>query len=178
MGCDHVGVGVPRLWGGGVQVRGGEGSHNIWRHHQVNLFCTNVFTQGQFWPLGIVVACVCVCQSLACLCNNSGPVQARITKFGPKMQNTLVKVSIVLWTDWPWPSRSNLTWNPNLPHFEFVRTITYHLFKLGSPNLDQRCKIHWFRSLLLWGQLTLQEIDFVKFDLEVKFSGCTTTGNA
>ena len=73
------------------------------------------FTRGQFWPSGIVIACVCVCvrvcvcQSLACLHNNSGPVQARIAKFGPKMQKTLVKVPIVLVGNWPWPSRSNLT---------------------------------------------------------------------
>ena len=26
-----------------------------------------------------------------------------------------------------------------LPHFELVRTITFHLFKLESPNLDQNC---------------------------------------
>ena len=32
-----------------------------------------------------------------------------------------------------------------------VRTITHHTFKLGSPNLDQRCKTPWFRSLLFWG---------------------------
>ena len=81
------------------------------------------FTRGQFWPSGIVVACVCVCvcvcvclsvclsvcQSLACPGDNSGPVQARIAKFGPKMQKTLVKVPIVLGGNWPWPSRSNLT---------------------------------------------------------------------
>ena len=57
--------------------------------------------------------CVCVilsvCQSLACPRNNSGPVQARIAKFGPKMQKTLAKVPIVLGGNWPWPSRSNLT---------------------------------------------------------------------
>ena len=39
--------------------------------------------------------CQSVCQSLACLRDNSGPVQARIAKFGPKMQKTLVKVPIV-----------------------------------------------------------------------------------
>ena len=27
----------------------------------------------------------------------------------------------------------------NLPHFELVRLITHHPFKLGPPNLDQRC---------------------------------------
>ena len=79
----------------------------------------SIFTRGQFWPSGIVIACVCVCvrvcvchsvcQSLACPRDNLGPVQARIAKFGPKMQNTLVKVPIVLRGNWPWPSRSNLT---------------------------------------------------------------------
>ena len=78
-----------------------------------------IFTRGQFWPSGIVVACVCVCvclsvclsvcQSLACPRDNSGPVQARIAKFEPKMQKTLVKVPIVLGGNRPWTSRSNLT---------------------------------------------------------------------
>ena len=52
---------------------------------------------------------VCVCQSLACPHDNSWPVQARITKFGSDMWKTLVKISIVLWSNRPWPSRSNLT---------------------------------------------------------------------
>ena len=45
-----------------------------------------VFTRGQFWPSGIVVACVCPCvrQSWACLCDNSSQVRAWNTKFGPK----------------------------------------------------------------------------------------------
>ena len=78
------------------------------RFCRVNMYIISawIFTRGQFWPSGIVVACVCVCvcvslclsvcQSLACPCDNSGPVQARIAKFGPKMQKTLVKVPIVL----------------------------------------------------------------------------------
>ena len=61
--------------------------------------------------------CLSVCQSLACPRDNSGPVQARITKFGPKMQNTLVKVPIVLWTDRTWPPRSNLTWKSTFTPF-------------------------------------------------------------
>ena len=46
--------------------------------------------------------CLCLCvrvsvyQSLAWPRDNSGPVQARITKFELKVQNTLVKVPIVL----------------------------------------------------------------------------------
>ena len=41
-------------------------------------------------------ASVCVCQSLACPPDSLGPVQARIAKFGPKMQKILVKVLNVL----------------------------------------------------------------------------------
>ena len=97
-----------------------------------------IFTRGQFWPSGIVVACVCVCvcvcvclcvrQSWACPSDNSSTVQARITKFGPEKQNTLVKIPIVFWGNWLWPSRSNLTSNSKFTHFELVQTITHHLF--------------------------------------------------
>ena len=49
------------------------------------------------WVLSLPAsACLCVYQSLACSRDNSGPVQARITIFGPKIQNALVKVPIVL----------------------------------------------------------------------------------
>ena len=117
---------------------------------------TPVFTRGQFFGLRVlslpapVRVCLSVCQSLACPHDNSGPVQARITKFEPKMQNTLVKVPFVLWSHRPWISMKNLTWNSNLPNFKLVRTITHHPFKLRSLNLDQKCKIHWLRSLLFW----------------------------
>ena len=69
-----------------------------------------LFTRGQFWPSGIVIACVCgsVCPCVCmCVCINH----------------------------------------------ELVRTITHRPFKLGSPNLDQRCKTPWFRSLLFLGML-------------------------
>ena len=67
----------------------------------------HVFTRGQFWPSGIVIACVCVC----------------------------VYVCI---------------------NHELVRTITYHLFKLGSPNLDHICKTPWLTSLLFLGPIDLE----------------------
>ena len=55
-----------------------------------------------------------------------------------------------------WPSRTNLTLkSQNLPHFELVRTMTHYPFKLGSPNLDQGCKIAWLRSLLFWVAIDL-----------------------
>ena len=74
----------------------------------------------EFWPLGIVVDCVCLC---VCPCVCVKPL--------------------------------------------LVRMVTHHLLKLGSPNLDQRCKTTWLRSLLFsWGQLTL--IFKVKLNLKVK----------
>ena len=72
----------------------------------------DIVTRGQFWPSGIVVACVCVCVSV-CL-------------------SVRMCVNHLL-----------------------VRVITRDLFKLGSPNLDQRCKRPWLRSLLFWGAIDL-----------------------
>ena len=66
-----------------------------------------------------VSVCVCVYQSLACPHDNSSPVQARITKFGPENQNTLVKIPIaVLWI------------SPN----SWVAHRSTHGGKLGRPN--------------------------------------------
>ena len=107
--------------------------------------------------LASVCVCVClsVCQSLACPRDNSGPVHARIATFGPNMQKTLVKVPIVLGGNWSWPSRSNLTSKSEFTQFELVRTITHYPLTLGSPNLDQRWKIAWWRSLLFWVAIDL-----------------------
>ena len=70
---------------------------------------TPVITRGQFWPSGIVVACVCLCVCpYVCV-------------------------------------------NPQL-----VRAITCHLFNLESPNLDQKCKTTWLRSLLFLDLIDLE----------------------
>ena len=76
------------------------------------------------WPSGIIVACVCLSDHVsitwlrswlsrsnliskskftpfwACPHDNSSPIQSRTTKFGPVVQNTLVKIPIVLRVDW------------------------------------------------------------------------------
>ena len=102
-----------------------------------------------------VRVCLSLCQSLACPRDNSEPVQARIAKFGPKMQKTLVNVPIVLGSNRHWTSRSNLTSKSEFTPFELVRTINHYPFKLGSLNLDQRSKIAWWRSLLFWMAIDL-----------------------
>ena len=80
------------------------------------------FYPSHFWPLGVVVACVyvsvCMCVFVCvfvCVCiwitsyphNSLSPVLGGITKFGPQVQNTLLKITIVVWVDWSWPSWSN-----------------------------------------------------------------------
>ena len=41
-------------------------------------------------------------------CDNSSPVRAKTTKFGPEVQNNLVKIPIVLGVDWAWHVKFNL----------------------------------------------------------------------
>ena len=81
--------------------------------------------------------CLCVRQSWACPSDNSSTVQARITKFGPEKQNTLVKIPIVFFGNWPWPSRSNLTSNSKLTPFwacpnHYSPPILVRISKLGQ----------------------------------------------
>ena len=51
----------------------------------------------------------------------------------------------------------------NLPHFELVRAITHHLFKLGPPNLDQMFKILWLRSILFGGSIEVDMSNLTYF---------------
>ena len=50
---------------------------------------------------------------------------------------------------------------------ELVRLITHRSFKLGSPNLDQRCKTSWFRSLLFLGMIDLDLQGQIKFESQI-----------
>ena len=106
-----------------------------------------VFTRSQFWPSDIVVACFCVSVSL---CVNHLLVRAIAQdpfKLGsqnldkgckrPRLRSLLFSGPIAIDLHGQIQLKS-----PQLPHFELVRTITHDLFKLGSSNLDQRCRIH------------------------------------
>ena len=66
--------------------------------HNLGILLTHAlgprFTRGQFRPSGIVVACVCVCLSVyqsrvRAIITSLSYVQAKTTKFGPDMQDTL-----------------------------------------------------------------------------------------
>ena len=109
---------------------------------------------------------VCVFQSRACPHDNSPLVQARITKFGTKVQKTLVKVPIVFGDDRHWLSRSNLTWESNftsfwacLPHNSSAVQVRITKFgpkmHLSSVKIPMNFGLVWFRSSLSFSILKL-----------------------
>ena len=97
-----------------------------------------------------VCVCVClsVCQSLASPRDNTGPVRARITKFRPKMQQTLVNV--VNWSTLIFTVKLNL----KVQIYPILASLRHNSpfieVKLGSPILDQSCKIPWLSSLFFY----------------------------
>ena len=101
---------------------------------RINFYPRPVLSFGYCRCLRLSV-CVCVRQPRAFPRHKSPHVQARTIKFGQKVQNYFVKVPIVFGGDWPWPSRSNLTWKAkftpfsacpryNSPHIQ-ARTIKF-----------------------------------------------------
>ena len=133
-----------------------------------------------FLPLGIVA---CVCQSVRPSVTKfvhmitHHPFQARLTNFGPKMQNTLVKVPIVLGGNRPWPSRSNLRLQKSkftpfwaCPHHN-SSPIQARITKFGPEVQNTLVKI----PKDLGGNWPWPSRSSLTF--KVKFSGFTTTGN-
>ena len=83
--------------------------------------------------------CLCVCQSQVFPHDNSSPIQAGITNFGPEVQNTLVRIPIFLGVidlDHQGPI---LLESRILCYFEFVSAINIGQFKLDTPCLNQKC---------------------------------------
>ena len=130
----------------------------------------HIFTRGQFWPSGIVVACVCL-SVCVCPCVNHELVRA-ITHHHSRLESpnldhrckrpwlrSLLFLGVI---DLDLQGQIKLQ-SQNLPHFELVRAITHHPFELGPPNLDQRCKIPWLRSLLFWGLIELHMSNLTYF---------------
>ena len=116
------------------------------------------FSRSNFYPRPVLACGYCRClrlcvsvsvpawQSLACPCDNLGP-----DKFGLKVQNTLAKVPIVFGGQstviFKVKFDFKIKFDPILS-FKFFNAIIHYPFKLRSPNLDQRCKTTWLRSLL------------------------------
>ena len=76
-----------------------------------------ILTRGQFWPLGIVTACVCLC---VCLSIHVSIIGLGGGGGGGGGGN------------WPWPSGSNLTLKVKfypIVSLKFVRVVSHHPFK-------------------------------------------------
>ena len=103
-----------------------------------------------------VCPCVrmCVYQSRACPHDNSSLVEAKITKFRTRRAKSL-SIS-TRGKFWP-PGIVSACICPSV-HHQFVYAITYNLFKLGTLNLDHRCKRPWLRSLLFLGVIDLDSL--------------------
>ena len=73
---------------------------NSWENKLLLLYYyySLIFTWGQFWHLGIIIACICL---FVHVCVHVNPnsllhVQVRITKFWSEVQYTLVDIPIIL----------------------------------------------------------------------------------
>ena len=129
----------------------------------MDFFCFIVFLPEASFGFRVLSSpasvCPCVYQSRACPHDNSSPIQARITKFGPEMQNTLVWVPIVFGDDRPWSSRLNLTWKSNFTSFgacshHYSSAIQARITKFGPKMHFSTVKIPTnFRLDWLWSSL-------------------------
>ena len=126
-------------------------------------YAVSVFTRGQFWPPGIVVAGVCpsVRQS----------VRPSVTKFvgaithhpfkleSPSFEHRckLSKLRSLLFFRFIDLELQGpiLFQSQNLPHFEFVRAISHHWLKSWFTNYDQRCVLALSMSLLILGLIDI-----------------------
>ena len=119
-----------------------------------------LFTRGQLWPSGIVVACVCVC---VCLSVNHQLVRAITNQLfklespnldqrckRPWLRSLLFPGAIDLELQGQIELKSQ-----NLPHFELVRAISHHQLKSAFPNFGQKCILALLRSLLNLGWIDL-----------------------
>ena len=126
-----------------------------------------IITRGQFWPSGILIACVCVCVRV-CVCVNHllvraitwDPFKLGSPNLDQKCTRHWLRSQLFFFFffffffflgggggggNWHWPSKSNLTSKSEFT--PFWACPDQNPFKLRSPNLDQRWKIAWWRSL-------------------------------
>ena len=146
-----------------------------------------LFTRGQFWPPGIVVACVCVC---VCVSVNHELVRATIHqpfKLGSpnlvqRSKTPWLRSLLVFWGNWLWPSRSNLTSNSKLTPFwacpnHYSPPIPVRISKLGQEMHFSTVKIPvnsgldwpWTSPSFLIPKLIFLHCGGVHWDCEIVF---------
>ena len=113
----------------------------------------NILAFGYCRCLHLSVRVTIRTSTLACLPNNLLPIQARITKFGPAVQNVFVKIPFVLVVH----VQGQISLK-NPPHFVFVRMINHHWLKLEPPNSNKKYKKPLLRSVLF--------LDLIDLDLQ------------
>ena len=114
---------------------------------------------------GCVSVCLCVRQSRACPRDNSSTVQARLTKVGLEMKNTLIRALLFSRAiDLDIQRQIELKIH-KLPHFELVRATSHLQLKSVFPNLDQNCILALLMPILILGLIDL--------DLKLNFQSQT-----
>ena len=142
-----------------------------------------IFTRGQFWPPGIVFACARPSFTKFVRAITHHPFKLGSPNLDQRCKTPWLR-PLMFWgaIDLDLQGQIQLE-KQNLPHFELVCTITHYPFKLGSLNLDQRCKIHGLRSILfcgpidheLQGQILLKKSNFLALPpLEIHNHNITT----
>ena len=117
-----------------------------------------------------VCPCVCVC---VCVCINHLLVHTITHQLFKLASPNLGQRCKTLWSicllflgviDFYLPGQILLE-SRILPQFELVRMITFHAFKLESPNLDQKCILVRLRCLLCWGLIEMH-LNTVKIPID------------
>ena len=122
-----------------------------------------LFTLGQLWPSGIVIACVCLCVCV-CVCVSVNhqfartitchPLKLQSPKLDQKCKTPWLRSLLFLgFTDIDLQGQIELKSKNFTPFWacEFVRAIRQYQMKWGFPNLDQKCILALLRPLLILG---------------------------
>ena len=100
-----------------------------------NYYCLRHDKSNSFYPRPVLAFGYCRCLRPS-VRDNSSTVQARATKFGPEVLNTLVKNPVVLGVDWAWHVKFNL----------FSKSCLF-VSLLRLWNICETCKKRMKRSL-------------------------------
>ena len=134
---------------------------------RINLHCNDLLPEASFSLRVLLPAsvCVCVCHSIACPRDNTDPFQLGAPNLEQRCKTHWLRFLLFFGIINRDLQAQVYLENPNLPHFELVRTITQHSF-----NLDHQTRGAKYLGLDPYcfdGQLTFTFK--VKFDLKSGF---------